>query len=303
MGMGDEDEDFRAHDEEPEFDVDLQGSEEDEEDEWGLRGESKAALGGYARMYELSKLLEAEDLREETCGVCAKDPCECSDAKVESKVNEGDEMDDLDLEDLEGDEDLEGGDEMSLDDEDEDFSMGEASDPDEYVEIDEAELAEALANMDTLTESDKNQPFSNKAKVDLDGEALALKEQLKVFKRKLREAEATIAKFSAQLDESNLFNAKLLYANKLLNRKDITKEEKVNVIETLDEARSLREDKLVYNTFAKNLTSRKTGKPRINESTAAGGSSRSTGKGGASTQHLNESTEFDRWQRLAGIIQ
>jgi hypothetical protein len=102
----------------------------------------------------------------------------------------------------------------------------------------------------------------------------------------------------AKLTETNLFNAKLLFTNKLLQNESLTKRQKAQIIERLDEARSEREVKLVYESVVKTLQ----GPTRqLSESaaprTVLGSASRATRP--AAT--LNESFEVDRWARLAGI--
>jgi hypothetical protein len=102
----------------------------------------------------------------------------------------------------------------------------------------------------------------------------------------------------AKLAESNLFNAKLIYTNKLLQNESLSKRQKAEIIERLDEAESLREVKLVYESLTKTLAG--TSRP-LSESTGRrviGSSSRATRP--AST-NLNEGFETDRWARLAGI--
>jgi len=101
---------------------------------------------------------------------------------------------------------------------------------------------------------------------------------------------------SKKLAETNLFNAKLLFTNKLLQNESLTSRQKSQVIEQLDAAETIREAKLVYESLAKTLV-----KPRKNvtESRVIGSSSQITRP--ASTQTLNEGVEAERWARLAGI--
>ena len=96
--------------------------------------------------------------------------------------------------------------------------------------------------------------------------------------------------------ETNLFNAKLLFTNKLLQTESLTSRQKAQVIEQLDSAQTIREAKLVYESLAKALV-----KPRktVTESRVLGSSSQATRP--ASTQTLSEGVEAERWARLAGI--
>ena len=104
-----------------------------------------------------------------------------------------------------------------------------------------------------------------------------------------------------KLAETNLFNTKLLFTNKLLQNESLTKRQKAEVIERLDEAKNEREVKLVYESLVKTLS----GTPsKITESADRGviGSSSRPARPAAATNTLNEGFESDRWARLAGII-
>jgi len=70
------------------------------------------------------------------------------------------------------------------------------------------------------------------------------------IKAELNEAYKTIKSLQKTINEVNLLNAKLLFANKLFRAHNMTNEQKVKVIETLDRTKSVREVKLVYSTLA-----------------------------------------------------
>ena len=102
-----------------------------------------------------------------------------------------------------------------------------------------------------------------------------------------------------KLAETNLFNMKLLYTNKLLQNESLTKRQKADVIERLDEAKTEREVKLVYESLVKTLAgSTRTSLSENAQSRVVGSSSSPTRP--ASTV-LSESYEADRWAKLAGI--
>jgi outer membrane biosynthesis protein TonB len=101
-----------------------------------------------------------------------------------------------------------------------------------------------------------------------------------------------------KLAETNLFNMKLLYTNKLLQNESLTRRQKADVIERLDEAVTEREVKLVYESLVKTLTN-KTNNLSEGATRVIGSSSAPTRS--ASTTVLNESYESDRWAKLAGI--
>ena len=104
-------------------------------------------------------------------------------------------------------------------------------------------------------------------------------------------------KLRDKLAETNLFNAKLLYSNKLLQNESLTKRQKAEVIQRLDEAKNEREVKLVYESLVKTLS----GASRLSEVAerrVLGSSSQTTRP--ASTL-MNEGVELNRWAKLAGI--
>lgn len=105
-------------------------------------------------------------------------------------------------------------------------------------------------------------------------------------------------KLREKLAETNLFNTKLLYSNKLLQNESLTKRQKAEVIERLDEARSEREVRLVYESLIKALSGTSRTITEGSERKVMGSSSQATRP--ASTT-LNEGYEADRWARLAGI--
>ena len=104
------------------------------------------------------------------------------------------------------------------------------------------------------------------------------------------------AKLRNKLAETNLLNAKLVFTNKLLQSEALTARQKSQVIAQLDEAKTLREVKLVYESLAKTLAAPR--KP-VTENRVIGSSSQATRS--ASPQTLNEGFESERWAKLAGI--
>jgi hypothetical protein len=120
----------------------------------------------------------------------------------------------------------------------------------------------------------------------------------------LNEAYNTIKSLQRTINEVNLLNAKLLFANKLFRAHNMTNEQKVKVIETLDRTNSVREVKLVYSTLAENFkysTSNKSTKKSISEGIASK-VTKST-KPSVQKQVIAESADFsNRFKKLAGII-
>jgi len=153
------------------------------------------------------------------------------------------------------------------------------------------DLEEILREMEADMKDDKE-------KVDE-----AEEEDAEEMKADLKEAYKTIKSLQKTINEVNLLNAKLLFANKLFRAHNMTNEQKVKVIETLDRTNSVREVKLVYSTLAENFkyTSNKSTKKSISEGIASK-VTKST-KPAATKQVIAESTQLsDRFKKLAGII-
>jgi hypothetical protein len=119
----------------------------------------------------------------------------------------------------------------------------------------------------------------------------------RVLNNRLREAAEAINKLRRELNEQKLFNAKLLYVNKLMQNSALPKSKLKTVVEALDSAKTLREANLLYNSLNESL-SRSSKQISEGVNRTVGSSSRSTRPSGM----VNESVgETDRWAVLAGI--
>lgn len=117
--------------------------------------------------------------------------------------------------------------------------------------------------------------------------------------KELVETKGKVGKLTKQLVESNLLNAKLIHANKLLRLEGLTKAQQAMVIDRLDEAQNLREVRLISESLQKVLVG---SKGSINESVRRpSGSASRPSASGATSQSLNEGLETARWAQLAGI--
>ena len=97
--------------------------------------------------------------------------------------------------------------------------------------------------------------------------------------------------------QMNLFNAKLLYANKLMQNRNLNQKQQRAIVEALDNAKTLREAKLLYQSLTKSLN--KVPRKNLNEGSlrTLGSSSKSTRSGAPA----NSGVEVDRWATLAGL--
>ncbi len=279
-------------------------------------------------MGELDIVLDDEDL--EALGVDDPDALDLDGLDVDVMVSDDlvaaagddDAVDDEAVEDAEEDaEEAEDEPELDLD----------AEDLDEVLEIDLDMLRDEIRNM-SLEEAkeltklkgikkDMADQFggkgSGKSGDDFgggkrEGEALSVKmnklseaytserRKNRSLKNKLNEYRSAVETLREQLTEMNLFNAKLLYVNKLLQNKDVAPSQRQSIIEALDDARSLREVKLLFKSLTESIQKPK-GNKRLSESAARralGSSSKAVQSSASSTR---AEAEMGRWAELAGI--
>ena len=132
---------------------------------------------------------------------------------------------------------------------------------------------------------------------DLKKKALKEAHENRVLKTQLNEYRSAVQTLREQLSDLNLFNAKLLYVNKILQNKDVSPAQRRSMIEALDGAANLREAKLLYQSLATSIESKNAS---INESVrhTAGMASRPVTSASA---RIGAAGEVDRWALLAGI--
>jgi hypothetical protein len=138
-------------------------------------------------------------------------------------------------------------------------------------------------------------PFVNPPQINKLNEAIRkLSRKNRAQIEKLNKYRSAVQTLREQLEDLNLFNAKLLYVNKLLQNKGLTESQKKSVIKALDEAKNLNETKALYTSLTESLS---TPKKSLNESTRYGSSSKVT----TSSASKNAAGELSRWQTLAGL--
>jgi pilus assembly protein FimV len=115
----------------------------------------------------------------------------------------------------------------------------------------------------------------------------------------MEEALAEINKLKADLQEVNLLNAKLLYANKIFRNKNLSESQKVKVLESFDKANTVKEAKIVFETLSEGITTRERRRPTRQ---VKGSASAATNVIKENKQPIVESNDMvARFQKLAGI--
>jgi hypothetical protein len=181
---------------------------------------------------------------------------------------------------------------MEMDHESEDEMAEEGMDYEEE-DIDINELVRALREEDEDEEmAEEGMKRRKKKMMEMDHEEESEKDE------ELEEAYGVIKYLRSKINEVNLLNAKLLYVNKVFRNKNLTENQKVQVIETFDRAKTVRETKLIYATIAESIAKqapvRNKGK-RIVENFSSAPTK------GTKRPILESNNQVARFQKLAGI--
>jgi hypothetical protein len=167
------------------------------------------------------------------------------------------------------------------------------------MEADDAEMADDEIDLDEIL---REMGYGEEEAEEEEAPAVAANEALKA---ELEEALAVIKSLKSTINEVNLLNAKLLYANKLFRGYNLTNEQKVKVVENLDRTSSVREVKLVYATLSESMkftgTERKVA--QVKKNITEGIASKAQASTAPAKEIIAESNELaNRFKQLAGII-
>jgi len=139
------------------------------------------------------------------------------------------------------------------------------------------DMAQRRADSENMEKADGKRKFSGDKEMD------KMNEELKELR--------------ADLQETNLLNAKLLYTNKIFRAKNLKEAQKVKVLEAFDKASNVKEVKLIFETLNEGMVNKKSAPIKENLGSAS--------KAAGVAQHRKPIVEIDsqvsRWQKLAGI--
>jgi hypothetical protein len=239
----------------------------DDTDLSGISNQS-AEVGGEVEDYDKVKdLTEAEGEEEK------EEPVAEGEEEMEAPAVEGEEMD------FDSEEDSDDDDELDLEaiikeleaqiagEEGEEMPAEEPAVEGEEAPVEEPVAAEPAVEAEEVP---TEEPAHDEEEIDLDeilremgygddeekveeAEEPAHDEEKEKMAEELKEAYAAIKSLKSTINEVNLLNAKLLFANKLFRAYNLTNEQKVKVVENLDRTTSVREVKLVYATLAESM--------------------------------------------------
>ena len=183
------------------------------------------------------------------------------------------------------------------------FGGGEVED-EIFVDVDEDDLLNALADelgdpsVPTPTVESRRRRARRRARPIRESRTRTRRTTSSGGSRKLNEYRRAVHALKGQLNEMNLFNAKLLYVNKLMQNRNLSTRQQKVIVEALDNAKTLREAKLLYKSLTSSLNkkSRRLSEGRIRRTLG------SASKSARSAQVLNEGAgSMNRWAVLAGI--
>jgi hypothetical protein len=143
-----------------------------------------------------------------------------------------------------------------------------------------------------------------KIEEEAEEDAEEMKAEVASLQAELKEAITVIKSLKGTINEVNLLNAKLLYANKLFRGYNLTNEQKVKVVENLDRTTSVREVKLVYATLSESMKFTGTERKVAAKKTVTEGfASKVQASTAPKKEIISESNELaNRFKQLAGII-
>jgi predicted nucleic acid-binding Zn-ribbon protein len=115
--------------------------------------------------------------------------------------------------------------------------------------------------------------------------------------KELNEAIKTIKALKHELNEINLFNAKLMYVNKIFKARNLSESQKTKVISAFDRSTSVKEVENTFRTLSESISAAPK-KSSLKESVGFA----SKAMGNAPARPIVEADAFvTRWQQLAGI--
>lgn len=179
-----------------------------------------------------------------------------------------------------------------------------------FVDRDDSDLntlgESELDEMADLDEEEEEEMDESELQSEGVRKSRALQEKVNAYKAAASKLKKQLGSAQKQIAEANLFNAKLVYANKLLSNGNLTQKQKVAIVDALQGAESIKEVKKLFAHLNEALLGKK-GKSKLTENaarTVLGGGSRVQKSGASSEEGLNEAEkkEYGRWGELAGFL-
>ena len=223
------------------------------------------------------------------------------DEKEDEEDKNEDEDEDIDIEDMSED-DLK----KFIEDVIEDMVTAGELEAGEGIEVEDEDEIEVEDEDEIEVEDEVEVTMDENARTDAEEEGYkdGIKDEKEDLKADLKEAMDTVATLKSELNEINLLNAKLLYANKVFRGKNLSENHKVKVLSAFDKAETVKEVKLVFETINSSVKSKTTTNSISEGFRAKGSASAASNMSNVSKkQPIVESDEMvNRFKKLAGLI-
>jgi len=321
IGNGDEDSPVEPSDVASDAHTELGPESEEETAEVGdelEEGEGSVEDPTNADDATISEEEESEIEEEESEEEISEEEDEIEEEESEEEIEE--EEDELDLESIirELEMGMEDEEEISEEEMDSEEEVSEEEHEDEVSEEDEIEM-DSEEEAEEAEAEDEDEDEDEDDEIDLDeilremgyGEGEEeieeeeheeeANEEVVRLQTELEEALSTVKTLQSTINEVNLLNAKLLYANRLFRAYNLNNEQKSKVVENLDRTSSVREVKLVYATLAESMNF--TGTEKRTKKVVAEAASKPVASTAPAKEIISENTNVlaERFKQLANI--
>ena len=127
-------------------------------------------------------------------------------------------------------------------------------------------------------------------------------EQAETYKTKANKLQKTVLHLKERLEKINLSNARLLYTNRVLNSTSLNERQKIKIVESISNADSVEEAKVIYETLQSAVGSSRNSKSPQSLREAVEKPSPTLPRSIARREaHSAQNPQFDRMRALAGI--
>lgn len=202
-----------------------------------------------------------------------------------------------------------------------DLDAAPANRDEEEIDIDEAELVEVFKEMmlvdvpqvelDREVEMEEEQVTEQDEELDVAYTDGMDKEDLEKYKRSELQNESLqkennllknlLEKVKNRLEETNLQNARLLYANRVLTDTSLNEQQKNKIVGIIDNANSVEEAKTVFETLQKTMEARPSKSPEsLSEVVSRPSSVILSGNRRKDNDQSKGNHTYNRWATLAG---
>ena len=165
----------------------------------------------------------------------------------------------------------------------------------------ELERAEERLTQDQVEQDEEAEAINTDGMDEEDAENLRRsEEQNESLQKENAELKQLLGQVKEKLEEINLQNARLLYANRVLGDSSLNEQQKAKVAELVSAARSVEEAKMVYETLQKTMAGIQSNAPQSLSEAVTKRSSVILSGNRTEERTAEKSPTYNRWATLAG---